>query len=64
MTNLPGPVRDEIAGLPGGDGWWKSSGEDTYEELAADLMAHGYSGDEAVALLSTAYSAAAEEYGD
>ena len=64
QRGLPDHVKEQIALLPGGDGWWKSGGQDTYEKLAVDLVAHGYTEDEAVDLLAEAYGAVAEEYGD
>lgn len=56
-------LRGQIAKLPGSEGWWKSDGQDTFERLARDLIAHGFTEAETVALLSEAYFTAAEEYG-
>lgn len=50
--------------IPGGNGWWHSSGGETYIALGKQLTEHGFTYDEAVDILSSAYSAAADEYGD
>lgn len=61
---LPQKVRDEIARIPGKDGWWRTGGQDTFEAAAADLIAHGFTGTGALSLLGDLFSAVAEEYGE
>ena len=56
-------MRRAIRKLPGSTGWWHCDGEDTYNELADKLTEHGFTFDEAVDLLGSAYSAAAGEFG-
>lgn len=55
-------LKERITELPG-DEWWKSHSEDVYFEAAESLVAHGFSEDEAVELLSGLYFAAADCYG-
>ena len=43
--------------------FWQSSCEDDYEEVLKDLIDHGYTEDEAVALLSKLYHTTAGEFG-
>lgn len=54
---------DSIALIPGSAGWWHSDGGDTYRKLGDDLIAHGFTTDEALAFLDSAYGAAASEFG-
>lgn len=64
MAEVPQNVRDEIASIPGDDGWWRTGGQDTFESAAADLIAHGFTDAEALSLLGDLFSAVAEEYGE
>jgi len=64
MPALPQETRDEIARIPGEDGWWRTDGQDMFESAAVDLIAHGFTSDQAVALLGDLYGAVAEEYGE
>jgi hypothetical protein len=52
-----------IAQIPGEHGWWHSDGRDRFEQLGADLVAKGFTPDEALDLLESAYSAVAGEFG-
>lgn len=55
-------LREKIASIS--DEWWHSDGEETFYSAALDLIAHGYSEDEAVALLIKLHWAVAAEYGE
>jgi hypothetical protein len=46
------------------DEWWHSSNAETFYNAAVDLVAHGYSEDDAVTLLSSLYGAVSDEYGN
>lgn len=46
------------------DGFWKSSTKKLFGEKAAALIAHGFTQEEAVALLMDLYSACGSEYGN
>ncbi len=59
MANL----NKKIATIPGGDGWWKSSGEDRFNEAATELIEHGYTEEEAIQLLTDLYWEVANCYG-
>ncbi len=63
MAKLPAPLRKAIAEIPGSDGWWHSSGQDTFEELAERLLAAGMTTEDALGILEGAYGAAAGEFG-
>lgn len=56
-------AREVIAKLPGADGWWHEDGEETYPRLLDQLLGHMHP-DDAVAVLSAAYGAAAAEFGN
>lgn len=57
-------LRARVEGIPhGDDGWYHSSNGDTYEQLAVRLVALGLSEDDAVDVLSSAFHAAADEFG-
>ena len=54
-----------IASIPGSEGWYKSSGEETFRNLGEDLIKKGkFTLDETEDFLQRAYSAVASEYGD
>ncbi|GAA3750200.1 hypothetical protein GCM10022379_18520 [Micromonospora maritima] len=57
-------LRRQIQQIPGGDGWWRTSGEDAYLDLAVRLREHGVPPDVALDVLRGAFHAAAAEYGD
>jgi len=52
-----------IAKIPGESGWWCGDGEDRFQRLGADLVAKGFTPDEALDLLESAYGAVAGEFG-
>lgn len=53
-----------IEHIPGDDGWWHSDGQDTYRELAEELVDDaGMDHDKALSVLERAYGAAAGEFG-
>lgn len=54
----------KIAKIPGDEGWWHSHNGDTYVALAKQLTEQGMSGEDAYELLSSAYGAAADEFGN
>mgnify|MGYP001604298744 CR=1 FL=1 len=59
-----GLLRARINDIPhGNDGWWHDDTGDALERLARDLMAKGLSEDDAVDVLSSAFHAAANEFG-
>ena len=54
-----------IAGIPGSEGWYKSSGEEIFRSLGEDLIKKGkFTLDEVDSFLSRAYSAVSGEYGE
>lgn len=58
-------VRQQIAEIPRrDDGWWHSANLVTYLRLADRLLAHGITPEEVVDILTDAYNATADEYGD
>lgn len=58
-AEITGRVRD----IPR-DGWWHPDGEETFTDLAIDLVeAAGLTIDKAIAVLETAYGAVAGEFG-
>lgn len=60
----PASLKEQISGIPGDDGWWKESSEETYWALANELVEKGFTEDQAADILSAAYWAAASCYGD
>lgn len=63
-ARLSNDTKEAIARIPGDEGWWRTSGQETYEELAADLIAKGLAPGDAVSVLESAYAAAAGEFGE
>lgn len=63
MIKTEAEMRQAIHDIPG-DGWWKSSGEDVFNGLADQLLTRGFTWQEAVNVLSEAYAAVADQYGD
>ena len=57
-------MRRRIREIPGDDGWWRTSGEDAYQDLAGRLREHGVPAEVVVDVLRGAFFAAAAEYGD
>ena len=57
-------MKQQIKQIPGGDGWWKESSEDTFNKVAQDLVSHGFSPEQAIEILSDLYWATASCYGD
>jgi len=60
MTN---EMVERIAEIPGEDGWWKSASQETYERLGEALLLAGFTEEEALDLLASAYWAVAACYG-
>lgn len=52
-----------IKNISGGE-WWKSEGEEVFTDLAKVLIDKGFTQEEAVDFLSSAFSAVSAEYGD
>lgn len=59
MTDLKKRI-DEIPG----DGWWTTSGRDTFLSSAVDLLRKGWTEDEIIEFLETLYFAVAGEFGE
>lgn len=57
-------ARKRLAEIPGETGWWHSSGEKAFVELAEELASVYLSEDKALELLETAYGAVSGEFGD
>jgi uncharacterized protein with PhoU and TrkA domain len=62
--SISATLKNEIIAIAGGDGFWKSSSEDTFLEAGELLISKGFSEDEVVELLSELYYATAACYGD
>lgn len=63
-STLPDTVREALAELPRSpDGWWKRSDGETYEEIAAEMIARGIDPETAIRWCGALYSAAANEFG-
>jgi hypothetical protein len=56
-------LKARIKAIPGGEGFWKSSTEETFHDVANDLISFGVSDDDIVDILAGLYSAVAEEFG-
>lgn len=61
---MPKTIREKLCEIPGEDGFYNSGCEESYCELAVELIACGFTEDEAVAFLRRVYSATAAEYGE
>lgn len=57
-------IHESIRTIPGENGWWNSSGQETFEEIASRLISKGIEEDEVLEILSYAYGAVASQYGD
>jgi hypothetical protein len=55
-------LKKRINEIPGGE-WWHPHNGVTYLDLAKALMSRGFTENEAVEFLETAYGAAADEFG-
>lgn len=55
-------VADRVGAIPR-NGWWHPDGEETFIELAADLVTAGLTVDRAIDVLERAYGAVAGEFG-
>lgn len=56
-------LKQEILEIPGGDGFWKSSSEETFLRVAEMLSGEGLSDDDITYVLSELYYATANCYG-
>lgn len=56
-------LSEKIESIPGSEGWWKSSGKEDFLKMAQTLIAKGFSEEEAVSLLESAYHAVSGEFG-
>lgn len=56
-------LEKQIAMIPGEDGWWNSSGEETFNEIALKLSDKGINDREIIDILSDCYYAVSEEFG-
>ena len=63
MANKFQELRKKISNIPGKDGWWKSSSEETFFTLGEKLIKKGFSVKEAIDFLEAAYSVVSIEYG-
>lgn len=54
--------KERIKTIPS-DGWWKSSSNEKFEELYVKLIGKGFTQDEAIEILETAYCAVSAEFG-
>lgn len=52
-----------INAIPGDDGWWHTSGAETFADITAQLMDRGFTQTDAVDLLTSAFGAVANEFG-
>ena len=55
---------EAIKVIPGREGFWTSSAEDTYVSTGKVLVNKGFNHEEALAILSHLYNGAASCYGD
>lgn len=55
--------KERVRQIPGEDGWWKRGSESTFLALGVDLMKNGFSEDEAIEFLESAYWAVARCFG-
>jgi hypothetical protein len=56
-------LQDRIREIPGGEGFWKISAEETYLRLADRLKALGMPDNVIIDILDAAFHAAASEFG-
>lgn len=56
-------MREAIKQIPGQDGWWSSSGEETFLAVADRMLGAGMEADDVVEILEQAYGAVANEFG-
>lgn len=56
-------IKVGCAAIAGENGWCKSDGEEIFVETAVELVGHGFTVDDAVALLSRLYWKVAQEFG-
>ena len=56
-------MRQLIKKIPGEQGWWHSSGEASFQSLATKLREHGVPAEVVLDVLTDAYLATAEEFG-
>lgn len=61
---LSGALAEAIDQIPGGDGWWHSSGQEVFEGIAKQLLLKGLFEEEILQILEAAYGAVAGEFGD
>jgi len=54
---------DRIAEIPGNDGWWKVSSQETFESVAFRLIGAGMRAEEVIDLLTEVYAAVSDEFG-
>lgn len=57
-------LREEIASIPGADGWWKRSAEQAFQNAAKDLKSRGMSDEEVTEMLSDLYHAVCSCFGE
>lgn len=60
---LSNTLRKGIADIPGSNGWWRSSGQNRYEQIAQGLLECGLDEIQVLETLKDAYWAVAQEFG-
>lgn len=57
-------LRHQIDTIPGADGWWHEDNADTFHDIASQLIERGWTVNDAIDLLTSAYCAVANEHGN
>ena len=53
-----------ITAIPPGGYWWKRDGQKTFETIGQQLLAKGFTVDEAATVLAQVYHAVAAQFGE
>lgn len=54
----------DIPNAFGSEGYWKQATEDYFMRTAESMLAHGYTEDEVIAMLTDLYSVVSDEFGN
>ena len=57
-------MKKEINQIPGSEGWWKSSGEDTFNMCAKVMKKSGMKEEDIIEVLTDLFYAASGEHGN
>lgn len=62
--DMDNELKEQIKEIPGKDGWWKEENGEVFITLGEKLLEKGFTNDEALDFLTTAFNMTADEFGN